>query len=187
MYTHQIIPVEHNYHIHVFDDTLPQFIRNRVYQGCRTSYFQLGWADSIVLERAAHNEFLHSNYTIEEFENLGIMPYLIDTPIPNMIAGLTINNITINLTTIADAHYVHTPPNQLVMLYYVNIEWMDGWHGETQFYTNTLKNIEYTSLYTPGRIIIFDGNIPHAMRPTSRIGPKFRYSLTVIFNKAPAR
>ena len=44
------------------------------------------------------------------------------------------------------------------------------------------KDIIYTSPYTPGRIIVFDATIPHAIRPQSVIGPKFRFTLASFFD-----
>jgi len=62
------------------------------------------------------------------------------------------------------------------------LNWEDGWYGETMFYDpNDLEKVSYTSLYKPGRIILFDGSIPHAIRPQSIRGPKYRISLTLIF------
>ena len=67
-------------------------------------------------------------------------------------------------------------------MYYVNLDWEDGWYGETMFYNpNDLDEIVFTSAYKPGRIILFDGNIPHAIRPQSIKGPKYRMTLTVLF------
>ena len=45
------------------------------------------------------------------------------------------------------------------------------------------NNIIFTSPYIPGRIILFDGNIPHAIRPQSTNGPKFRISITLFFEE----
>ena len=71
----------------------------------------------------------------------------------------------------------------LSVLYYINLDWRDGWHGETLFYNpNNLKEIIYTSLYIPGRIILFDGSIPHAIRPQSIKAPKFRFTLSLFFD-----
>ena len=66
---------------------------------------------------------------------------------------------------------------------FVNLDWRDGWHGETLFYNpDNLKEIVYTSLYIPGRIILFDGSIPHAIRPQSVKAPKFRFTLSLFFD-----
>ena len=80
-------------------------------------------------------------------------------------------------------HYLHIHQKQQVCLYYVNLDWRDGWHGETLFYNpDNLKEIAYTSLYIPGRIILFDGSIPHAIRPQSVKAPKFRFTLSLFFD-----
>jgi hypothetical protein len=65
----------------------------------------------------------------------------------------------------------------------VNLEWLDGWHGETLFYDETCKNIIFASPFTPNRVIVFDASIPHSLRPPSLIATKFRFTLALIFNK----
>ena len=91
--------------------------------------------------------------------------------------------IVLNLVRSDDVHYVHHHKDQQVLLYYVNLDWVDGWYGETLFYNpKNLKEILYTSLYQPGRILLFDGYIPHAIRPQSVKGPKFRLSLSLFFD-----
>lgn len=46
-----------------------------------------------------------------------------------------------------------------------------------------LSKIEFASVYKPGRIILFDGHIPHTIRPQSIKGPKFRFTLSVFLRK----
>ena len=48
---------------------------------------------------------------------------------------------------------------------------------------NNINDIKFTSSYVPGRIILFDGTTPHAIRPQSSMAPKFRFSVSVFFNK----
>jgi hypothetical protein len=69
------------------------------------------------------------------------------------------------------------------VLYYVNLEWQDGWHGETLFYDESLKNIVFASPYIPGRIVVFDGSIPHTIRPQSYIASHYRFTFALIYNK----
>ena len=83
-----------------------------------------------------------------------------------------------------DVHYIHHHRTRHVALYYANLDWEDGWYGETIFYDEfDENNIIFTSPYVPGRIILFDGNIPHAIRPQSIDGPKFRISITLFFDE----
>ena len=65
----------------------------------------------------------------------------------------------LNLVRSDDVHYIHHHDKQYVLLYYVNLEWRDGWHGETLFYDPYDNDkISFASPYKPGRIILFDGN-----------------------------
>ena len=80
-----------------------------------------------------------------------------------------------------------TIPEEDIKRYYdivMKMDWQDGWYGETIFYDpDDINNIAYTSPYTPGRFILFDGSIPHTIRPQSIKAPKFRLSLSIFFEK----
>ena len=80
------------------------------------------------------------------------------------------------------SNFIHSHPEKLAILYYVNLDWEDGWHGETLFYNESGKEIVFASPYTPGRVIVFDASIPHTIRPQSVIGPKFRFTLSIFFD-----
>ena len=89
----------------------------------------------------------------------------------------------LNCDTHVDVHTPHSHPMCDVILYYMNMDWKSEWYGETLFYSEDLKEIKYAGAYTPGRVICFDGEIPHSARPASRLAPKFRYTLAIFFEK----
>jgi len=64
----------------------------------------------------------------------------------------------------------------------VNVDWREEWAGETIFYDES-NEIIFCSPYKPGRMIVFDGTIPHTIRPQSIISPNYRFSLTIRFTK----
>ena len=165
----------------IFDDAVPYHIREQIWNFCMHSTFYLGWSDSDETEKDSPNA--HSNWNISEIESTNIMPYfekcIKDT---RWFKNKKISNIILNLVRPDDVHYIHHHMNKQVLLYYVNLSWTDGWHGETLFYNpHNLKEVEYTSLYVPGRIILFDGTVPHAIRPQSVKATKFRFSLSLFF------
>ena len=87
-----------------------------------------------------------------------------------------------NVVKSNDVHYIHHHEGEQVLLYYVNLDWQDGWYGETLFFNpSNIKEVQYTSSFQPGRIILFDGSIPHAIRPQSIKAPKFRFTLSLFF------
>ena len=54
---------------------------------------------------------------------------------------------------------------------------------ETIFYNDSLTESIKTALYDPNGAVIFNGNIPHSIRPASHIAPSYRFSLSVFFRQ----
>jgi hypothetical protein len=181
----------HDYHIktssnkdiYIFDDIVPLRIREKAYQVFMSSYFLIGWSDSEDPAKKANDHFIHSKYSFEDTKSLGIIDLIYaNKSIADLLAGAEWSKTILNLSTTSDVNYVHSHSEKKVVLYYGNLEWRDGAHGETHFYNDNLKDIEFSSAYTPGRIIVFDGDIPHCVRPQSMIGPKYRFTLAMFFD-----
>ena len=169
-------------HLNVFDDKVPYIIRANLWSYCTNSIYRLGWEDTDEPEKYDLN--IHSTWTGEELESTGMMSHVtkcIDEC--DWFVNKKLIKVVCNLVRPDDVHYIHIHNKHQVCLYYVNLDWRDGWHGETLFYNpNNLKEIIYASLYIPGRIILFDGSIPHAIRPQSVKAPKFRFTLSLFFD-----
>jgi hypothetical protein len=65
--------------------------------------------------------------------------------------------------------------NAYTILHYANFIWDKNWHGETVFYNYTADEIALSTMIRPGRVVVFDSNIPHSARPPSRISEYGRY------------
>ena len=172
-----------NLHLNVFDNKIPHVVRYDIWKYCINSTYKLGWQDSEDVGKYELN--LHSSWTQKELEESKIFPYVEDC-IKNTdwFTNRNINKIIVNLVRSDDVHFIHGHNDCQVVLYYVNLDWQDGWYGETIFYDkNNINDIKFTSSYVPGRIILFDGTTPHAIRPQSSMAPKFRFSVSVFFNK----
>lgn len=174
--------------IHVFDGVTPLRFRENAYQTFLKSYFIIGWSDTEDPAKKVHDHFLHSNYSYDDVVDLGLFEVInaVDG-IKKLIEGLHWQKTILNLSQTSDVNYIHSHPEKKVVLYYGNVEWRDGAHGETHFYNDNLTDIEFTSSYVPGRIIVFDGDIPHCIRPQSIIGPKFRFTLATTFHDKPRK
>jgi len=178
---HKSLILENNKKIEVLDNIFPMDFRTSAYDFCRNSLFRIGWSDTNQPDKKANDYFFHSVFSQKDLDNLGIMKYIMDSPVADMIEGLTIHQCIVNCSTPSDVNFTHIHQQNKVLLYYVNLDWQDGWHGETQFYTEDNKEVQYTSPYTPGRLIVFDANIPHAIRPQSIIGPQHRFTLAIVY------
>ena len=169
--------------ISYYDDVVPTALRHQINDFCLKSFYKLGWYDS--QDPSEYIPNLHSNWSIEDLNKIQI-PLYIEQCIKKTpwFTGKKLNQTVVNLVRPMDVHYIHHHRTNHVALYYVNLDWKDGWYGETIFYDEFKENnIIFTSPYIPGRIILFDGNIPHAIRPQSTNGPKFRISITLFFEE----
>ncbi len=166
----------------IYDNKIPFTQRDVIYKFCLNSTYKLGWVDTNEPHKYELNTY--SSWSIDDLQTCGIYPYLeMALKSTDWFTNTKIEKIVVNLVRSDDVHFIHGHPETQVFLYYVNLDWQDGWYGETVFYNpDDINSIEYTSSYTPGRIILFDGNIPHAIRPQSINAPKYRFSLSVFYS-----
>ena len=82
-----------------------------------------------------------------------------------------------------DVNFIHTHPDQIVALHYSNLTWNPEWGGETLFYKDNKRDILLSSPYVPNRLLIFDGAIPHTIKAQNLMGPSYRFTTSVFFNK----
>jgi hypothetical protein len=168
--------------IAVYDDLFPMSFRSKAFDFVNASLFSLGWGDSHEFYKRNHM-FLHSVYSNDDLQKLGILDEIAKTEAAQEFAGYKISKAIVNLSTPADSNFVHIHPEAKVLLYYVNTEWQDGWHGETLFFDEPRKEIVFANQYTPGRLVAFDAQIPHAIRPQSHIAVPYRFTLAIILEK----
>lgn len=89
----------------------------------------------------------------------------------------------INLGIKGDSHKCHVdayhPGQGKTLLYYANRDWEPNHGGETVFYNMEQTDIAFVSTYKPGRIVVFDSDIPHSARPQTMDGPSYRFTLAI--------
>jgi hypothetical protein len=176
------IMCQHDKRIRVYDSLFDSHYRAIVYMFAQKSNFTIGWADGAIAEKQT-NQFLHSGFSQDDVDRLGILKKIAESEAAKELIGYKLEKAVLNLSTAADTNYLHTHQEDKVLLYYVNLEWFDGWHGETLFFSEDHKDVAFASPYTPGRLISFDAKIPHTIRPQSHIAAQYRFTLALIFNK----
>ena len=167
--------------IHTFDNLFDQQFMSDTFLYATMSTFKIGWGDTVAFEDQT-NKYLHAQYSMSDIHALKILDVLQDTPIAPMVEGMYMTKAVLNLSTPSDAHFTHVHPEAKVILYYPNIKWADGWHGETLFFDQDAKNIVLATRYTPGRVTVFDGSTPHSIRPQSTLAPQFRFTLALVYD-----
>ena len=174
--------MEEDKKIKIFDNKVSFKTRQEIYNSAHNSFYKLGWEYAVQKEREPN---LFSQWSIEDLSKENILPGIEDCIEETLwFQNKHLENIIINLVKSEDVHYIHAHWDKQIALYYVNLDWKDGWYGETLFYDPlNLQKIDFASSFIPGRILLFDGSIPHTIRPQSIKGPKFRMTLSLIYSK----
>lgn len=176
------IAISEGHAIHVFDDLFPSSFRSDAFGYLKQLPLSLGWGDTLITEHQ-HHKYLHGEVSAADLDAMRMSTYMKQTELASVLEGLTLQKSILNVSVCTDAHFMHTHSEKKVALYYANLEWSDGWHGETLFFSENGKDIVFATPYTPGRVIVFDGAIPHAIRPQSRIAPQHRFTLAMIYDE----
>ena len=168
--------------IEIYDDEFTKAQRDAFWEFVKVSRFIVSGKDVEVIESPTKNiPFLISEWSEEDIRSFNIFSQIHNTKLTDNIKSKTLVRCLVNLDTLREIHHVHTHPHQHVLLYQANPEWRPEWYGETLFYDDNAKDVIYTNEYTPGRLIWFDGNIPHTFRPPSQIAPFFRFTVSMFF------
>jgi len=89
----------------------------------------------------------------------------------------------INLSTLHDKNRFHCDTygsdDVRTLLYYPNMEWSPEWGGYTLFTNKEGNKLEFCSFYEPGRVVIFDGTIPHCISAPSPGATAYRLSFVI--------
>jgi hypothetical protein len=169
--------------IHIEDNPFGTSFHEHIYEYVQNSFYRIGSQDGPAPLDTRNYVYIHSDYNEADINSLGILDKLKETEIFSPYKDLELTRCTVNLSTPSDTHFAHTHLNQISLLYYVNLRWKPEWAGETMFYNENIDEIVFSSMYKPARLIVFDGDIPHSIRPQSISAPHYRFSLAMFFNK----
>ena len=93
-----------------------------------------------------------------------------------------------NYAAYGDMLYTHSDcapeARELTALWFLSEQWEPEWGGETMFFDASGDAI-FCASPKPGRLVIFDGAIPHVGRPPSRICYAPRYTFAIKLAPAP--
>ena len=160
--------------IKIHDNKVPFHVQEHAFNFTLSSNFRLGWKDRYEMQKME----IHSVWSLDDLKNSMLYPYIED-----LISFDRWEKCIVNLTKAGDHYYAHAHgDNSRVILYYANLEWHDEWGGETVFYDHN-KIITNSYQFVPGRLLEFDGSLPHSIRPQSFIGPQYRLTISNFFKE----
>ena len=168
--------------VQVFDNTLMEDTRERLYMFCSMANYQIAWSDNSTFE-ARQYPCLHHSLTLEEWKDSNFIESIINPDLVTALDGLKFESATVNLSFPSSINFPHTHGGSTVLVYDINPDWKNEYYGETIFYDDTMQEATKSVLYKQNRSILFDGITPHSIRPTSHIAPQYRFTLGMFFQQ----
>ena len=165
----------------VIDDLIPLQQQINLYvEACSLPYRLVGSNKYDIQDIKPQKPVAHvdQKWVVENFFTGGIAGFL-DDYVPAKVETAYIN-CGIHSEN-PDVHVDSSRQGDKTLLYYMNREWKHEWCGETILLGDDAREIEFTTPYKPGRIIIFDSTIPHAARQQSFAAPMYRFTLAIKF------
>lgn len=184
---HNIITTKSNKIIHVFDGLFSYQTRTLLHRYMINSKYQPIGYDNDILEYKSDITTI-SLYTEQDVFNMNFYSNSESEIILPYLNGYVTNSISVNMCTHADKYRIHMDAaDGLTLLYYANLKWDIDWGGETMFFDEELQDVEFTSIYKPGRVVLFDSSIPHIARTPTVIAPYYRFTFVHRFMKKSER
>jgi hypothetical protein len=182
----KLIKTSNGKEIKIYDDLIPYDVRLKLYKFINNSLFRVKGNDEALVENQIEQN-IFSSYSKSDLDNTNFLKIPEIQHILKEVKGYEIYQTRINLGTLSDKNHFHVDSGLGTdfksLLYYPNMRWIIDWGGYTLFANENLSEIEYCASYKPGRIILFDGTIPHCAAPPSNFSPCFRYSFIIQFYK----
>ena len=171
----------------IYDNFFLPPTRDHIFNTVQNSKYTIGWNDSRELDKRAY-PCLFSHYNLADLQNLKILDFLLKktskSKFKKHIISDNLDKVVVNLTKPHDVNFIHVHPNEIVFLYYVNATWNPEWGGETLLYKDNHSEILFSSPFTPNRVLIFDGEIPHTIKAQNFLGLYYRFTLSLFFKKS---
>jgi hypothetical protein len=175
-----------NKKIYIYDDLFTFAQRSFFYSYCKNLSFRLGGIDTPQIEHQSDITLISplTEHDVSQLKFFTLLPK--DDIITDILDNYKIINYMINLSTPSDNYHVHDDcgvKDGFTLLYYVNIDWRLEWAGETVFLNDLATDIEYVSPYKPGRVILFNGSIPHMIRTATHKANNLRFTFASRFER----
>jgi len=168
--------------IEIFHNVLTENHREEIYMYAINADYKIGWGDTSTFEYRQY-PCLHSDISRADWRQLDFIEGIQNEPMKDLVKDLQFDKAVINLATPSSIQFPHTHGTSTVITYYINPDWKKEYYGETIFYDDSMTHCIGTSLYHTNSAVVFDGKIPHSIRPASHIAPSYRFSLSVFFRQ----
>jgi hypothetical protein len=188
----KVIKTASNKHIYIYDDLFSFSEQVLFKKFVNKSLFSTTGFDGIYDtdgQKAGNQIFSH--FSDDDVNNMGFTSTNGYAYLNNkyQFTQRRIKQIRVNLSNFFEKSIAHTDCQELsidkglTLVYHVNLKWDMFWGGWTTFLSEDLSEIEYSCAFKTGRIVLFDGTIPHFISPISTSCNEHRYSFVIQYGK----
>jgi hypothetical protein len=169
--------------IEVYDDVFNISERTDLYNFAVDSRYSVDRFGSSLPETSQFHKTMKCTISFPDFNrfkffsNKFILNYIKDN-------NLRLKDAYINLSSASDIYQYHVDSFTKgcpTMLYYMNLMWEPEWEGETHFADDDY-DIIFSSAFKPGRLVAFDGTIPHKSSQPGPLAKFYRFALAVKYS-----
>jgi hypothetical protein len=181
----QVIHTPNNKLIEVYDDAFTYHERYKFYNYVKNSAFGIMGSDGSSGIQYDQIQQIYSSFSYKDIDQMGMSKTDIFQTLAKKynFVNREVKQMRINVSPPAERNFVHSDAEGLTFLYYINLEWKLEWGGHTLFMDDNLEDAIYTSVYKPGRLVIFNGTIPHMIMTPTMSSAQYRYSLAIQFRE----
>lgn len=165
--------------LHIHDDLFTYDEKTSWFGFILKSVYKIDGGDEAVNYKKTYQ--MYSQYSQEDVDVMGFRNSVgykfLDTKYD--LSQRAVKQTRINLSYSGEACGIHADRPGLTLVYYANNVWDINWGGHTLFMDDNLNEPEYTCLFKPGRVAIFDGSIPHMIM--TPVAPCHRFTFAMQF------
>lgn len=168
--------------ITIFDDVFPFDKRDHMYRKMLKSTFKLDGNDGAYPEHKSDQQ-IYAQCTAEDVFGFGFLESEnIQHILEHHVGKLPVAQARVNVNSTHDVVKFHVDAmNGKTLLYFANINWHPDWGGHTLFSDDQVEEVEYCSMFKPGRVVLFDGSIPHCTGLITNAAKVYRITFLIQF------
>jgi len=167
--------------IKIIDNAFEIEYQQFLYEACKKGNYNIGWNDNGLID-TLNRVYFHCVLDTEIITRFEIEEKIRGTEFGAILKDYKVKKGVINCSRPGETYYAHAHDiNEIVVLYYPNLRWQQEWGGETMFYDKKTQELIYANEYKPNRLLMFDGTIPHSVRPPSYISDQYRFTMATFF------
>jgi hypothetical protein len=181
------ISLPNNRVLDVYDDYFSFNDRYKFFNYIKNSIYKIGGNDGSGQEQHDQIQQIYSVFSPADIDKMEFSSTPLFKEITDRydLQNRQLKLIRVNFSPPSERNFIHCDAAGVTVLYYASITWKLEWGGHTLFMDDNLDEAVYTCIYKPGRMVVFDGTIPHMIMTPTMMATQYRYSLALQFGALP--